>query len=254
MYFISISCCIAMDMDTDSKDPKKELKIAVALRNNPEELSDFLNILAKKMSPNEGEEKVLEDAATRTMDATTLFSYALKPLLVHNQETLSIHDILGKEGTSHQYLNVFKIDLPELDFLSANGQAAIEFFKKTPLPNLRSIGLVSAKNVPIFINSIFSEPSLKNKFYSTMVINAEKSDITSENLEILFYHFRDYAGFIRDMKQISSRFQVPAVSLNIGIDSYGALKRGIQHFTASTTKVYYRTGESDDAMFMVVTQ
>lgn len=276
VYFALVNYGMAMDSD-DLRDPSKALKIAIALKDKPEELSAFLNIVASMMpnSSNETSNDKPEDLSAflsreaslmhptfeefardliRNFDPQASFSYALKPLLVRDQEALSLQYILNNARIAHSYWNVFKIDLWGLDFDLDDGTVVINFFRENVFPNLQVIDLSSTKHMGTLVNSLFGPDAPKNKLYSLIRIDAGKSDITLEDIDTVFDHFSGYSDLIRDMEKISGTLNVPAAFLSICVDGCAGITKGVHKTTPNEIKTHYRTGNTGDARFMLVKQ
>ncbi len=213
-------------------DDSTVARIAVALRNNPAELTAFLTQVAA------------------VKETTGPLSYALNHVLAEEQITLSAIDIVKPTPKVLTLQKVFYIDLNGFNFIAnADRQKVLQFFDTNALYNLRYINVRDTQGVSDFIEKLFGNDKPTDKFVSLFRINAENSDIVFHDLDKIFNHFSSNTCFIRDMKQISARYDIVAAFLSVeigGVVNLGNIvpwEKG-RKTTSSQYELFYRSRET----------
>lgn len=239
IYMGLLTVCLTLKTSWGSEegeiswDNDKIARIAVDLRNNPSRLIDFLDIVAKQKKEE-------------------VSSYALTPVLWNQQITLKAQDIIEATDISQNFQKVFYVDLNDYNFISddKNRQKIFSYFNDNTLDNLRVIKVCKTTGISNLIGELFGSSKPKNKYVSLFRIAADGSDITSQDLDKIYSYFSRCSYFIRDMVQISARYDVVAAFLSVELREVNTLgnidgwRRG-KKTPSSEYLVLYRSQESD---------
>lgn len=177
------------------------------------------------------------------------FSYALTPVLSAKQITLTENDIINETSNSQNFQKVFFVELNYYDFNSANREKIFSYFNQNNLNNLRVIEVYQSVGVSNLIEELFGNSKPKNKYVSLFRINAAQSDITNQDLDKIYSYFSKCSYFIRDMMQISARYDVEAAFLSVNLRGVNNLtnidswQRGKK--TSSSGLVFYRSSKEE---------
>lgn len=218
-------------------------RVALALQSNPEAQRDFLE-MAYTQQFTYGSANVFRALDQEEDEDPT--GYALTPLLAHQQITLKAADIINNTTNAQNIHSIFYVDLDGFDFTnSVQRQKLRTYFQENPLYNLRYLNLQGAKGLTIFINEFFAASQSKDRYVSLFRINAEHTDITTDDFDKIYNHFLNYTFFIRDLRQISDYYDVTAVFLRVevrGVNNLGTLTPWVRGKKSSGTyKILYRS-------------
>jgi hypothetical protein len=215
--------------------------VALGLRDHPIQLKTFLDQVA--------EQKELK----------AITSYAITPLLPVEQITLILEDILKPTAAMDQnFTKVCYINLNGFDFdTDVRRQNVIAYFNNNSLQNLRVLDLRKSKGLSFLIEQLFGSDKERDKFASLFRIVADESDITDRDLSIIYNYFAGSSYFIRDMRQISGRYDTIAALLSVEVkklpkilDNLHTWQKGKK--SPSDYRIYYRSKESPvDASFVM---
>lgn len=215
LFYIVFTVIISLSSASQASDPgmkwddSKIARVAMALREKPEELRDFLEMVTRS---TEGEKTDTEEP----------FRYALKPLHVKEQISLSASDVIMKTPVAKNFQNVYEIDLSDLDFNSPGIFSIFDYFERFILTNLRFVNLHGTTNTKVFIDHLFG-PGKSKKYFSLLRIDASSSSIDDTDLLTIFNHFITYECFIRDMFQYSERYGTQAAVLSVETSNSAAV-------------------------------
>ena len=181
-------------------------------------------------------------AACEDISDIEIFSYALRPVFVRDQLTLTTTEILADKLNKSNYFNVFYADLSNADFSPGNqdGIHIIEVFKTFPLPNLRSLTLNSTKNVSEFLGRVFD--SDQREFFSLIQVNINDIGVKDSDIQLIADHIAGYDKIVRDIPQFSARDDSLAFELKINVkkNPHVIVKGPLKPNPFIT--VYYRAG------------
>lgn len=189
-----------------------------------------------------------ETATSVTVDETLLdtLRYAQKRILPDHQVCLSVGDLeCGSFKCPPQ--NVFEIDLSDMDMVGGLVDRVVEYFTTQPLCNLRWLKLPTDA-AAILVERIFPNNNSKRKYISLHRITASEG-LAEVDLDRIFDHFSGYGDFVRDMSQISGRYDCAAAFLSVdGITLQAGSKyargRIDNDIKPEGHTIHYRVGET----------
>lgn len=212
IYCAFTNVALGTDLLEGSKiwDPSQVARVALALKDNPTVQTEFLEMAA-------GDHQYSKLRTKDIDESEDFISYALTPVRVGEQLTLTPNDILTKTENAGNLENIFYINLNDLDFTSPEAGQVIKYLNENRLHNLRVIDLRGSSAVSNLIEQLFGSNQSKDKFVSLFRITCDQTDITSHDLDKIFNYFSNCTFFVRDMRQISSRYNVTAAFFSVEV-------------------------------------
>tara|TARA_R110002050_G_scaffold298334_4_gene461500 strand:+ start:3881 stop:4705 length:825 start_codon:yes stop_codon:yes gene_type:complete len=176
------------------------------------------------------------------------FRYALRRFLVRDQISLTF----GASGeiisptSAVKVSKVFNINLRDYEF-KREEDPVINYFKDNSLCNLRVIDLSGATNTTRFITEVFADNDTQRKYYSLLriIVNGADFDLSTleTSLNTIFTHFSGYPRFIRDMQQISGRYDVVAAFLSVELSPWSF--KGVSPVPEGLDIIEWQRGKKD---------
>jgi hypothetical protein len=186
------------NIDYDLWSDERISYIKTALRNN-EDAQDMFS------------EMVDNVLGTKTENDKNPFDYVVMSQFLPGSYICFYHCMIPKLGESYNTNMISYIDFSKIDFSDVS---LINKLVEYPLLNLKTLHIKGCKNVSNFTEAFFC-PDNKDYLVSLIKIQADDSDIADKDLNIIFDHFESYKHFVRDSRQFSAMFSIPAVFLNI---------------------------------------
>lgn len=221
-------------------------RIVRSLAHDPESLRIFLSRIAPS-TRGSGEEGRPALAAA-SMDE---IRSAQRRVLPTDQVTLTAADISGNPGVDSR--DIFEIDLNDMH--EANLDSVVAYFNAQPLCSLRWLKLPAGDLAHALVEAIFTEDDAQRKYISLHHIVAQNNNFMEADLDRVFEHFSGYKDFVRDMSQISGRYDCVAAFL--AVNGVGHLADGSEYARGRKDEgghtVHYRVGEAptEDAPFIM---
>ncbi len=190
-------------------DTSRVARVALALQSDPNAQRDFLEMAAASQQmpmrlSGFHPQRIDENDEEESGDPT---GYAQTPVLAEEQISLCVDDIVNNSENARNIQKVFYVDLSDFNFgfPSESRQTIFDYFSANNLYNLTSIHFRKSQGVSCLIEELFGNDKPRDKFLSLFRINADFSDISSQDIEKIYRHFSNYTYFVRDLRQINAR-------------------------------------------------
>jgi hypothetical protein len=188
-----------------------------------------------------GERKEGEEGPALAAVPVDEIRYAQRRVLPADQITLAVADILAVPCVNPR--DVFEIDLT--DMVAAHVGEVQAYFKDQPFCNLRCLRLPAGDLAHDLVDAIFTNDDAQRKYISLHHIVAPNNNFMEADLDRVFEHFSGYKDFVRDMSQISGRYDCVAAFLAVNgahLADGSEYARGRKDEGGHT--IHYRVGEA----------
>lgn len=247
VLFVVINFCWASSDDLDEASIKRFVTHLIA-KGDYVAAEAFLS----RFPSSDKRESVSAPMPTVTVPRDIL-RHAQARVFSTDQISLKTADILGNTPPSQSHRYVFEIDLS--DDMSVDALVTIgDYFKGSLLCNLAWLTLPrDASLASNLVGTIFPNDDSQRKYISLHRVTV-RGGLTEETLDTIFEHFLGYKSFVRDMSQISGRYDCVAAFLSVdGVRLEDGSKYARGRKDDGSHIIYYRVGEAptEDAPFII---